>query len=103
MYLNIDRWNGYEPRVRGNQVHEAVVTSNRAIEQGGLFHADNDLQELTWQTHMLKSSYFADMKSQVGRYVDQRGRGTSITLLTISTVGTVMSRGFAATKSMKPW
>ncbi|GAA5954984.1 hypothetical protein JCM8115_005586 [Rhodotorula mucilaginosa] len=26
--------------------------------------------ELTWQTHMLKSSYFADMKSQVGRYVD---------------------------------
>ena len=35
-----------------------------------LFHADNDLQELTWQTHMLKSIYFAEMKSQVGRYVD---------------------------------
>lgn len=35
-----------------------------------LSHADDGSQELTWQTHMLKSSYFADMKSQVGRYVD---------------------------------
>ncbi|GAA5986197.1 hypothetical protein JCM10908_006452 [Rhodotorula pacifica] len=27
--------------------------------------------ELTWQTHMLKSSYFPDTKGHVGRYVDQ--------------------------------
>ena len=32
---NVKRWDGYEPRVCGNQIHEAVVTSDCAIEQGG--------------------------------------------------------------------
>ena len=32
---NVNCWDGYEPRVCGNQIHEAVITSDRAIEQGG--------------------------------------------------------------------
>lgn len=71
----IARYHGFMDLIAANprliSVPTVDIVRNMVDIPRPLFsHADDGLQELAWQTHLLKSSYFADMKNEVGRYVD---------------------------------